>query len=44
MQATSNDSTGTLFSDAKHLPEILTGAPNAGGVGKNGQLLTNNSL
>jgi len=38
-----------LFSDAKNLREIPpgsspTGAPNAGGVGRNGRLSTNNRL
>ena len=45
----SHDSPGTLDSDAKGLGEIRTGslptgAPNAGGVGGNRRLLTNNSL
>ena len=48
-QTTPHDSTGTLVSDAKDLREIRPGspptrAPNAGGVGQNRRLLTNNGL
>jgi len=49
-QTTPHDSPGTqLFSDAKDLREIRPGspptrAPNAGGVGQNRRLLTNNRL
>jgi len=44
-----HDSPGTLFSDAKNHREIRTGspsmgAPNAGRVGLNQPLSTNNSL
>jgi len=35
---------GLLFSDAKDLREIRPGSPNAGGVGENRRLSTNNRL
>jgi len=49
MQTTPYDRPGTLVSDAKNLFEIPTGSspmgvPNAGGVGRSWQLLTNNLL
>jgi len=48
-QTTPHDSTGTLVSETKDLREIrpgspLTGTPNAGGVGQNRRLSTNNRL
>jgi len=47
-QTTPHDSLGTLVSDAKdreiRLGSPPAGAPNAGGVGQNWQLLTNNWL
>ena len=48
-QTTPHDSAGTLVSDAKDIREIRPGspptrAPNAGGVGQNRRLSTNNQL
>jgi len=48
-QTTPHDSPGSLVFDAKDLREIRPGspptrAPNAGGVGQNRRLLTNNRL
>ena len=48
-QTTPHDTPGSLVSDAKDLREIRPGspptrAPNAGGVGQNRRLLTNNRL
>ena len=48
-QTTPHDTAGTLVSDAKDFREIRpgsppTGVPNAGGVGQNWRLSTNNRL